>query len=88
MSIDVVYHVMRHTHDDGIHVDYIGLGKTVEEALLSSGLSNEDIQSWMQEDNTDIRLHCHVNAYDMTTTPPSLVARLDLRYGGGPVRDA
>lgn len=90
MIIDIVYVVLRNSADwSGPPPTFAGVGKTVEEALTMAMPDRPNsVQNWIIEKNLEIRAYHSVKAYDMTTTPPTLMDRPDLQHGGGPVRDA
>lgn len=88
MLIDVVYVVMHNRADWSEPPAFAGVGKTVREALSMAIKGGPLVEAWIQEKDLEVRAYFTVNAYDMTTTPPTLMDRPDLQHGGGPVRDA
>ena len=62
----------------------IGIGRTVEEALISAKLDEKYIHAWINETDLQIRAYFSVVPYDMTTSPPTKLYPPDLELGGGP----
>lgn len=86
MSIDVVYIVLRNSIDwSGPPPTFAGVGASVREALSMACGGPEYVEDWINEKNIEVRVYFDVRAYDMTTTPPTLMDRPDLKRGGGPV---
>lgn len=89
MASDVVYIVLRNSIDwAGPPPTFAGVGGTVREALTMTCQGPEYIEDWIREKDLEVRAYFIVNAYDMTTTPPTKLDREDLVRGGGPVHNA
>lgn len=78
-STDFVYVVL----NDG---DFCGVGLTVRHALETAMGRTNQVEAWIQ-DHANTRTDFSVNVYDMTTTPPTLMDRPDLKHRGGPVHN-
>lgn len=65
----------------------LGIGKTVEEAFRHGSVSPSTIEEWINERDSEIRAYFSVLAYDMEPSPPVKLDRMDLKRGGGPVKE-
>jgi hypothetical protein len=84
--MDVVYIVLRNSIDwSGPPPTFAGIGLSVREALTMACFGPQYIEDWIAEKDLEVRAYFDVRAYDMTTTPPRLMDRPDLKRGGGPV---
>jgi len=83
---NVVYIVLRNSIDwSGPPPTFAGVGSTAREALEMACSGPEAIENWLRESDVEVRAYYAMRAYDMTTSPPTLIVRPDLERGGGPV---